>query len=142
MPNQILKDYLKKLRKSYHYNQEFVASALNISRQAYSHYETGRATPPNDVCSKIAELYKIPPNTLFSILCEEAPNSYISHTPVLEELTDYLDYISNEKNCLRFEHLTKQEKDLLYYFENISFKDQNEIIEFLKIKFNNQPKHR
>ena len=35
-----LNQYLKELRKSCGYSQEFVASHLNITRQTYSHYET------------------------------------------------------------------------------------------------------
>ena len=41
-----LNQYLKELRKSCGYSQEFVASHLNITRQTYSHYETGRISPP------------------------------------------------------------------------------------------------
>ena len=32
-----LKQYLKELRKTYNYSQEFIASHLNITRQTYSH---------------------------------------------------------------------------------------------------------
>ena len=43
-----LGDRLKALRKRSGYSQEFVASKLNIIRQTYSHYETGRIIPPID----------------------------------------------------------------------------------------------
>ena len=46
MSEKTLEMYLKELRKFYNYSQEFVASQLNITRQTYSHYETGRITPP------------------------------------------------------------------------------------------------
>lgn len=42
MSGKPLEKYLKELRKSYNYSQEYVASQLNITRQTYSHYETGR----------------------------------------------------------------------------------------------------
>ncbi len=59
--------YLKGLRKSKGYTQEFVASNLGISRQAYSHYETNRVIPPNDICYKIASLYSISPDNLIAL---------------------------------------------------------------------------
>ena len=48
MTGNSLGTYLKSLRKSNGYSQEFVASSLNIIRQTYSHYETGRIIPPVD----------------------------------------------------------------------------------------------
>lgn len=46
MTNTSLGSYLKLLRKKHNYSQEFFASKLNIIRQTYSHYETGRIQPP------------------------------------------------------------------------------------------------
>ena len=37
--NTQLGSYLKKLRKSHKYTQEYVASYLDVIRQSYSHYE-------------------------------------------------------------------------------------------------------
>ena len=48
MQNTTLDQYLKELRKACNYSQEFVASHLNITRQTYSHYETGRIIPPTN----------------------------------------------------------------------------------------------
>lgn len=47
--NQTLPEYLKHLRKSRRYTQEEVAARLHISRQTYSHYETGRIRPSINV---------------------------------------------------------------------------------------------
>lgn len=132
---------LKQLRKQYKYNQEFVASALNITRQAYSHYETGRSTPPTDVCSKIADFYNLPQETIFSLLIhEDAITTSVNADTATDdnELSKYLNYINEDKNYARFKNLPKTEQDILYYYENISKKDQNEILEILKLKFRNQ----
>lgn len=68
---QTLPDYLKELRKSHHYKQDFVASQLNIIRQTYSHYETGRVTPPVKSLCKLADLYGIPVESLLVFILEE-----------------------------------------------------------------------
>lgn len=67
---QTLPGYLKELRKSHHYKQDFVASQLNIIRQTYSHYETGRVTPPVKALCKLAELYEVPVENLISLVME------------------------------------------------------------------------
>jgi len=65
---QTLSGYLRELRKSHHYKQDFVASQLNIIRQTYSHYETGRVTPPLKSLCKLAELYEIPLESLLTLV--------------------------------------------------------------------------
>ena len=63
---QTLPEYLRQLRISSHYRQNFVASRLNISRQTYSHYETGRIRPPAGALYGLARLYGIPVENLLS----------------------------------------------------------------------------
>jgi len=67
---QTLPGYLKELRKSHHYKQDFVASQLDIIRQTYSHYETGRITPPVKALCKLAQLYEIPVENLIALIWE------------------------------------------------------------------------
>lgn len=127
--------YLKELRKSYGYTQEYVASHLDVSRQAYSHYETNRALPSNDAFYKIANLYSIPIEPLIelSVLSDESFH-YGASAAEQDELSTFLDYINDKHNAKKLQHLSRKEKELLYYFNNIVSKDQNEIIEILKIK--------
>ena len=56
---QTLSEYLKQLRKSRHYRQEDIASYLHISRQTYSHYETGRIKPSINVLHQLAKFYGV-----------------------------------------------------------------------------------
>ena len=56
---QNLPTKLKELRKQNHYSQEYVAEQLNISRQAISHWENGRAYPDIDNLVLLAELYGV-----------------------------------------------------------------------------------
>ena len=57
--NQTLPEYLKHLRKSRRYTQEEVATRLHISRQTYSHYETGRIRPSINVLYQLAKYYGV-----------------------------------------------------------------------------------
>lgn len=59
MKNQLLPTKLKELRKVYGFTQDYVASALGIARQTYSHYETGKRTPSSEALFKLAGLYDI-----------------------------------------------------------------------------------
>lgn len=68
---QTLPGYLKELRKSHHYKQDFVAAQLDIIRQTYSHYETGRITPPVKALCKLARLYEVPVESLLVLVLEE-----------------------------------------------------------------------
>lgn len=56
---QSLPEYLKQLRKSHHYRQEDIALKLNIRRQTYSHYETGRIKPSIKVLCYLAQIYEV-----------------------------------------------------------------------------------
>lgn len=67
---QTLPEYLKELRRSCRYKQEYVASKLNIARQTYSHYETGRIKPPAGTLHKLAHLYGISIEELFDCMEE------------------------------------------------------------------------
>ena len=63
---QSLAVYLKTLRRACRYKQDFVAAQLNIARQTYSHYETGRIKPPALALYKLANLYGVSVEGMFS----------------------------------------------------------------------------
>ena len=135
MADLSLGKYLKNLRKSRNYTQEFVASYLCISRQAYSHYETGRAVPTNDTCYKIANLYSIHPNKIIELSLQ--PDN-IEELSIFDNTTNdfdgFLEYSSEQSNYKKLRYLNHKEKELIYYFNKISTYDQEEILEILKIK--------
>ena len=127
--------YLKNLRKSHNYTQEFVASYLCISRQAYSHYETGRAVPTNDTCYKIANLYSISPNKIIELSFQPTNITEVgTFDNVSNDFDDFLEYSSEQSNYKKLRYLNYKEKELIYYFNKISTYDQEEILEILKIK--------
>lgn len=59
-----LPEYLKQLRKACGYNQKDIAVQLHITRQTYSHYETGRITPSINTLYHIAQIYEISVNDI------------------------------------------------------------------------------
>ncbi|WP_312368550.1 helix-turn-helix domain-containing protein [Lachnoclostridium sp.] len=137
MNNNLIAKRLKELRKSFEYTQEFVASYLNIGRQAYSHYETGRNTPTTDTLYKLSSLYHIPVNDLLKLLSPNSLETYVSpenNNIASNMLSDFLDYLDNPDNEKKLKMLNRKEKELLFCFEKISTKDQDDILEFIKIK--------
>lgn len=141
MNNIQLSKRLKELRKSFDFTQEFVASYLNIGRQAYSHYETGRNTPTTETLYQLASLYHIPVNELLNMLSTKSGIFYTSSdTSNLSSimLSDFLDYLAKPENEKKLKLLSRKEKELLFCFEKISTKDQDDILEFLRIKAKNK----
>lgn len=137
MENQLLPAKLKELRKVYAYTQDYVASALGIARQTYSHYETGKRTPTSDALFKLAGLYNISVDDLMQLTLEIDRNIYYdapAPTQSSEDLAGFLDYFNDPSNQKKYQRFNNLEKELLYYFEKISEEDKKEIIEFTKIK--------
>ena len=137
MKQQSLSTKLKELRKAYGYTQDYVATALGIVRQTYSHYETGQRTPSSDILFKLAGLYHISVEDLMQLTLEIDRNIYYdapAPTPSSEDLTGFIEYFNNPNNQKKYQLFNNLERELLYYFEKISEVDKKEIIEFTKIK--------
>lgn len=135
MTTKTLGQYLRELRKSFNYTQEFAASKLDISRQAYSHYENGRAIPPNDTIYKLAALYNVSAEMLIELSLQPSSNLLQDEPATYKaELDGFLDYIGTPENADRYKNLSNREKHVIYYFNNIPTADQDEILEIMQIK--------
>ena len=137
MAKTLLLQRLKELRKLHNYTQDYVASALGIVRQTYSHYETGKRTPSPEILFKLAGLYNISVDDLMQLTIELDRNIYYdapAPTQSSEDLAGFLEYFNNPNNQKKYQFFNNLEKELLYYFEKISDDDKKEIIEFTKIK--------
>ncbi len=141
MLNSLLSQRLKELRKVNNYTQDYVAEAIGTTRQTYSHYETGRRKPSPETIYKLALLYNVTADDLLHLSIEfdenifyEAPGSSQSS----DDLAAYLKFFNDPKNQKKFHYHTNLEKELLYYFQNISEKDKRELIEIAKIKTKNK----
>ena len=136
MKNTSLPQKLKELRLAHSYKQVDVASALDIVRQTYSHYENGSRTPDSEMLYKIAAFYNISVDDLMKHTVTLDPDIYYNSPSPSESgscLNAYLEYLKNPLNQKRFKYFTNMERELIYHFEQIDHLDQWELIEFAKI---------
>ncbi|MGN0312241.1 MAG: helix-turn-helix domain-containing protein [Lachnospiraceae bacterium] len=135
--SNILGDKLRELRKAHSFTQDYVASALGIARQTYSHYETGKRKPDAETLYKLAGLYNISVSDLMHLTMVLDRNIYFdapAPTQSSEDLAGYLEFFNSPMNQKKFKYHTNPEKELLYYFDKLSEDDKRDIIEFIKIK--------
>lgn len=139
-----LEKYLKELRKSYNYSQEYVASRLNITRQTYSHYETGRISPPINSLYNLSRLYNVPLNSFLELSINHHENTEhpseesMGNKAEGDDLNEFLKHISIPENNKKFKFLKRQEKLVLYYYQLLDDRDQEDILAFLKVKCHNR----
>lgn len=143
MSGKPLERYLKELRKSYNYSQEYVASQLNITRQTYSHYETGRITPPVDSLYNLSKLYNVPLNSFLELTINHQNEEHLTeesmgNKPEGDDINEFLKHISIPENNKKFKFLKRQEKLVLYYYQLLDDRDQEDILDFMKIKCRNR----
>ena len=123
--DNLLGVHLKALRKQNGYSQEFVASKLNIIRQTYSHYETGRIIPPIDSLYRLSKLYQVPIDSFLDLTIKDEEDAWQG------EETVSLFYGSAP---LSNHNLTSDEKELLRYYRILDNRDRYDILQFMKIK--------
>ena len=137
MAKQRLSAKLKELRKAFGYTQYDVAVVLGIVRQTYSHYETGKRFPNSEMLYKLAGLYNVSVNDLLSLTLDVDRNDVFDApipTQDSRELSELIDYLNVPFNKKKLQLLTQQEKELLFYYEQLSERDKKEIVEIIKIK--------
>ncbi len=137
MENTKLASLLKGLRKAHNYTQYDVASMLGVVRQTYSNYEAGRRTPDSETLYKLAGFYNISVEDLIQLSIDLDPDEYYdapSPTASGMQLENYLSFLNSPENKKKLQYLSDLEKELLFYFSNLSEKDMHEIIAFTKIK--------
>lgn len=123
MSNIQLVNNLHRLRKAHHYTQQQVSGLLNISRQAYSNYETGKRAPDLDSLIRLADIYKISLDQLVNQACSENQSVYElkgPFTPAME--IDTADTL----------YLTKEEVELIQHYRTLSAEDRKLVQKVLK----------
>ncbi len=144
MTNRTIEKYIRELRKSCNYSQEFVASHLNITRQTYSHYETGRIIPPINSLYNLAKLYGVPIENFlelvvtYNINMDFARKEQENGVDMTDDLSFFIDFINAPENSKKFKYLNKKERQLLFYFLLLDTRDQNDILSFMKVKYQNR----
>ena len=95
---------LRRLRTDHGYTQTQIAERLNISRQAYSNYETGKRIPDLDILIRIADIYHV---TLEELIMQPCSGAGI----INQNSGPY--YIGMEITSADTIYLTKEEVELL-----------------------------
>ncbi len=136
MKNKGLSDKLRELRLAHSYKQVDVASAIGVIRQTYSHYERGDRTPNPEVLYKIAAFYNISVNELMQYAIPLDPEIYYDAPPLIGSVSDldaYISYLNEPLNQKRFKHFSNEERELIFYFNQMESSDKWTLIELAKI---------
>ncbi len=104
-----LANNLRRLRTENNYTQEQIGEKLNISRQAYSNYETGKRIPDIDMLIRIADIYEVTLEQLITQTC--------TGTGIINETSGpyYTGKVLENADTI---YLTKEEVDLLIHYRN------------------------
>lgn len=127
MPNIQLVNNLRYLRKSRNLKQTDLSDMLNISRQAYSNYETGSRTPDLDTLLQICNFYQI---TLNDLVLSNLRDELYSASGFSENVSSYT--VGIDKNTGNKIYLSKEETDLIVDYRTLSDENRQIITGFLK----------
>lgn len=137
-----LPEYLKNMRKSLNYTQEYVASYLNIQRQTYSAYETGQNIPPASKIKALSELYNVPVSFFMDALSESSQTTAASNELSTDEIVAlFLEFCERRAEGLKY--LSPYEKRVLFYISHLNIQGKEELLSYLDYKFrikNSPPK--
>ena len=106
---------LRRLRNDHNYTQTQLGKKLNISRQAYSNYETGKRIPDLDMLIRIADIYHVSLEQLITQTCTKSG-------VINENSGPY--FIGARSKTEDIIYLTAEEINLLTKFRNASEDDR------------------
>lgn len=125
MPNIQLANNLKYLRKKHNLTQTTLSQILNISRQAYSNYETSKRTPDLDSLLQLTTFYQVNLNDLVlgnlqdtTIYSDKVSETVVPYTFVKDKKTGKTIYLTDEELDLitQFRTLSKENKQIITGF--------------------------
>ena len=126
MANVQLSKNLRTLRKKYNYTQKQLSSILNITRQAYSHYEQALREPDLSTLIRFSDFYKI---TL-----DELVAGVIDADQIQESFPVYQYHLCETEDQKHSICLTDPEIDLIMKYRYSSENDRQIVRRFLKDK--------
>ncbi|HBA64082.1 MAG TPA: XRE family transcriptional regulator [Lachnospiraceae bacterium] len=128
MSNIQLARNLRALRKNNNLSQADVGTMLNISRQAYSNYETSKRSPDLDILIRLAQIYHV---TLDDLLLQNLGNRIAdSKTPYQLALD-----IQTQESI----YLTDEEIQMILKYRDLSSEDRIVIDTFLETHAGRKP---
>ena len=126
MPNIQLSNNLRYLRKQYQLTQDQMGGILNISRQAYSNYETSNRTPDLDTLLFLSNFYKV---TLDELILANLKDNRRYPEKISEDLTPYI--LTKNAKTGNTIYLTEEEMDVITRFRALSNENKQIITGFL-----------
>ena len=131
MSNIQLANNLRFLRTKHKLTQDDLSSLLNISRQAYSNYETSKRTPDLDSLLHISRFYRI---SIDELVLDNLQSTY--HTSALKTGEEYIPYVvmAKEKNTGNSIYLSREELDFIIKYRALSEEKKQIIAGFLSNK--------
>ena len=131
MPNVQLAKNLRYLRKQHNMTQDDVSKILNISRQAYSNYETSSRTPDLDTLICLSSYYHV---ALDELAFDSLEGKSVSSDKLCESTVSYT--LTSDKKTGNSIYLTEQELELLLMFRALSDENKQIITGFLRSNSN------
>lgn len=131
MSNIQLANNLRFLRTKHKLTQDDLSSLLNISRQAYSNYETSKRTPDLDSLLHISRFYRI---SIDELVLDNLQSTY--HTSALKTGKEYIPYVvmAKEKNTGNSIYLSREELDFIIKYRALSEENKQILAGFLSNK--------
>ena len=131
MSNIQLANNLRFLRRKHKLTQDDLSSLLNISRQAYSNYETSKRTPDLDSLLHISRFYRI---SIDELVLDNLQSTY--HTSALKTGEEYIPYVvmAKEKNTGNSIYLSREELDFIIKYRALSEENKQILAGFLSNK--------
>ena len=126
MPNIQLANNLRYLRKQCRLTQTTLSDMLNISRQAYSNYETSKRTPDLDSLLLLASFYQVNLDALVLKNLQHSDTSCI----LSEDPAPYA--LASEKKTGNTIYLSEEEIDMIIQYRTLSHENQQIITGFLR----------
>lgn len=131
MSNIQLANNLRFLRTKHKLTQDDLSSLLNISRQAYSNYETSKRTPDLDSLLHISRFYRI---SIDELVLDNLQSTY--HTSALKTGEEYIPYVvmAKEKKTGNSIYLSREELDFIIKYRALSEENKQILAGFLSNK--------
>ena len=131
MSNIQLANNLRFLRTKHKLTQDDLSSLLNISRQAFSNYETSKRTPDLDSLLHISRFYRI---SIDELVLDNLQSTY--HTSALKTGEEYIPYVvmAKEKNTGNSIYLSREELDFIIKYRALSEENKQILAGFLSNK--------
>ena len=127
MANIQLASNLRTLRKQRGLTQTDLGSLLNVSRQAYSNYETGKRTPDRDCRVFLSRFYQV---DLTLLVLGSVKETDLPSGRIMEDTVPYL--CSLEQKTGHTIYLSEEELDLVLHFRSLSRENRQIVAGFIK----------